>query len=97
MRLSPFGQNNVATQIANFIRLTTIGYGAVASHVGHAGYPEAAIVAIAKTGRTDCTAKVAVYHDRLVYASHTGTHVSYPAQQEEAGRIVRAFLSTESD
>ena len=97
MRLSPFGQDNVATQIVNSIRLTAIGYGAVASHVGHAGYPEAAIVAIAKTGKTDCTAKVAVYRDRVVYASHTGTHVSYPARQEDAGRIVCEFLSMEND
>lgn len=97
MRLSPPGQNNAATQIANSIRLTAVGYGAVASHVGQAGYPEAAIVAIAETGKTDCTAKVAVYHDRLVYASHTGTHVSYPARQEDASRIICEFLSMEGN
>ena len=97
MHLSPFGQDNVATQIADSIRLTTAGYGAIASHVGHAGYPEAAIVAIAETGKTDCAAKVAVYRDRLVYASHTGTHISYPARQEDAGRIVCEFLSMEGD
>lgn len=97
MRLSPYAQDNVATQIANFIRLTTIGYGAVATHVGAAGYPEAAIVAIAETGRTDCTAKVAVYGDRIVYTSALGTHVSRPLRQEDAGRIVCAFLSMECD
>lgn len=95
MQLPPSAQNNVATQIANFIRLTTIGYRAVATHVGHAGYPEAAIVAIAETGHADCTAKVAVYRDRLVYASAAGTHVSYPTRQEDAGRIICSFLAME--
>ena len=97
MHLSPLTQNNIATQIANHIRLNTIGYGAVATRVGQAGYPEAAVVAIAETGKTDCTAKVAVHHDRLVYASATGTHVSYPLRQEDAGRIVSGFLSMEHD
>lgn len=95
MQLSPFAQNDVATQIANHIRLNTIGYGAVATRIGHAGYPEAAIVAIAATGQTDCTAKVAVYSDRIVYASATGTHVSYPLRREDAGRIVCGFLALE--
>ena len=97
MRLSPSSQYQVATQIADHIRLTTIGYGAVATHVGEAGYPEGAIVAIAETGHTDCTAKVAVYADRLAYASRTGTHVSYPIRSEDAGRIIAAFLSMESN
>ena len=95
MRLSPSDQNRVAVQIANHIRLNTIGYGAVATNVGCAGYPEAAVVAIAETGKTDCTAKVAVYHDRFTYASATGTHVSYPITSEDAGRTVRSFLSLE--
>lgn len=95
MRLSPSAQHDVATQIVNFIRLTAIGYRAVATHVGAAGYPEAAIVAIARTGRTDCAAKVAIYSNRIVYASALGTHVAYPIRQEDAGRIVRAFLSME--
>lgn len=97
MRLSPSSQYEVATQIASFIRLATIGYGAVATHVGEAGHPGAAIVAIAETGHTDCTAKVAVRADRLVYASHTGTHVSYPIRREDAGRIIVGFLSMERD
>lgn len=97
MRLSPVAQHDVATQIANYIRLTAVGYGAVATRVGEAGYPEAAIVAIAETGRTDCTAKVAVYRNRIVYASALGTHVSYPIRQEDAGRIVAGFLSMERD
>lgn len=95
MRLSPSSQYEVATQIANFIRLTAIGYGAVATHVGAAGYPEAAIVAIAETGQTDCTAKVAVHTDRLVYASRTGTHVARPIRHEDAGRIIVGLLSME--
>lgn len=97
MHLPPSTQDDVATQIANFIRLTTIGYGAVATRVGEAGYPEAAIVAIAETGRTDCTAKVAVYANRIVYVSALGTHTSYPIRQEDAGRIVASFLSMERD
>ena len=97
MQLSPSAQNSVATQIANFILLTANGYGAVASRVGYAGYPKAAIVAIAATGQTDCTAKVAIYNNRIVYTSATGTHVSYPLRQEDAGRIVRGFLSMEQN
>lgn len=97
MYLPPSAQNNVANQIANHIRLNATGYGAVATHVGQAGYPEAAVVAIAETGKTDCTAKVAVHHNRLVYVSATGTHVSYPLRQEDAGRIIHSFLSTERD
>lgn len=97
MHLSPSTQNQVATQIADCIRLTTIGYGAVATRVGQAGYPEAAVVAIAENGKTDCAAKVAVHRDRLVYASATGTHVSYPTRREDAGRIIRSFLSMEHD
>lgn len=95
MRLAPSSQNRVAAQIANHIRLNTIGYGAVATNVGCAGYPEAAVVAIAETGKTDCTAKVAVYHDRLTYASATCAHISYPSHQEDAGRIILSFLSME--
>ena len=95
MNLSPSEQDNVATQIANSIRLNSDGYRAVATHVGEAGHPEAAIVAIIETGETDCTAKVAVHADRLIYASHTGTHVSYPIRREDAGRIARGFLSLE--
>ena len=95
MYLPPSTQNNVATEIANYIRLNTIGYGAVATRVGQAGYPEAAVVAIAETGKTDCTAKVAVHHNRLVYVSATGAHVSYPIRWSDSGRIVCSFLSME--
>lgn len=97
MRLSPHSQNRVATQIANSIRHTTIGYGAVATPVSQAGYPKAAVVAIAETGKTNCTAKVAVYSDRVVYASATGTHVSYPTRPEDAGRLIGLLLSKERD
>lgn len=95
MNLSPSTQNRIAVQIANSIRLNTIGYGAVATRVGQAGRPGAAIVAIAETGKTDCAAKVAVYRDKLVYASPTGTHISRPTRQEDAGRIIRSFLAME--
>ena len=97
MNLSPSSQNRVATQIADSIRRTTIGYGAVATPVGQAGHPGAALVAIAETGKTDCTAKVAVYPDRIAYASATCTHVSYPITQKDAGRIIRSFLAMEHD
>lgn len=95
MNLPPSTRNRIANQIANSIRLTAVGYGAVATPVGHAGYPEAAVVAIAETGKTDCTAKVAVYRDRLVYTSATNTHVSYPTHPEDSSRIIRTFLSME--
>lgn len=95
MHLPPSTRNSIATQIADYIRLNTIGYGAVATSVGQAGYPDAAVVAIAETGKTDCTAKVAVHHNRLVYVSASAAHVSYPTRQSDAGRIVCAFLSME--
>lgn len=97
MYLTSVTQNNVATLIADHIRRNTIGYGAVATQVGQAGYPDAAVVAIAETGKTDCTAKVAVHHNRLVYVSATGSHVSYPIRWSDAGRIICAFLSMEHD
>lgn len=97
MYLPPSTQNNVADHIADHIRRNTTGYRAVATKVGQAGYPDAAVVAIAETGKTDCTAKVAVHHNRLVYVSATGSHVSYPISWSDAGRIVRAFLSMEHD
>lgn len=97
MYLPPSIQDDVATQVANYIRLNTNGYGAVATSVGQAGHPDAAVVAIAETGKTDCTAKVAVYHNRLVYVSARGAHVSYPIHWSNAGRIVCALLSTEGN
>ena len=97
MYLPPSTQDDVAAKIANYVRLNTIGYGAVATNVGHAGYPEAAVVAIAETGKTDCTAKVAVHHNRLVYVSATGSHISYPTHWSDSGRIVCALLSLEHD
>lgn len=97
MYLPPSTQDSVATEIANYIRLNAIGYGAVATRVGQAGYPEAAVVAIAETGKTNCTAKVAVHHNRLVYVSAAGAHVSYPIRWSDAGRITCAFLSMERD
>ena len=97
MYLPPSSQDNIATQIADYVRRNTIGYGAVATRVGRAGLPEAAVVAIAPTGRTDCTAKVAVHHGRLTYTSATGTHISYPTKWSDAGRIVCAFLLLENN
>lgn len=97
MYLPPATQNNVATHIADHIRQNTAGYSAVATQVGQAGYPDAAVVAIAKTGHTDCTAKVAVHHNRLVYASATGSHISYPINWSDARHIVTTLLSMERD
>ena len=96
MYLPPSAQNSVATQIADYIRLNASGYGAVATGVGQAGYPDAAVVAIAETGKTDCAAKVAVHHNRLVYVSASGAHISYPIRQSDAGRVTCALLSMES-
>nr|DAT94031.1 MAG TPA: hypothetical protein [Caudoviricetes sp.] len=96
MHLPPSIQDSIATQIASYIRLNTIGYGAVAARAGRSGHPEAAIVAIVSIGRTDCTAKVAVHHNKLVYTSATGTHITYPARWSDAGRIVRTLLLLEN-
>ena len=97
MHLSAAAQNDTATLIAKWVRENTIGYGAVATEVGRAGYPDAAVVAIAEEGNTVCTAKVAVHHNRIVYVSKLGAHVSYPIASGDAGRIVGAFLSLEED
>ena len=95
MYLSTAAQNDTATLIANWVRKNTVGYGAVATEVGRAGYPEAAVVAIAEDGKTTCTAKVAVHHNRIVYVSKLGAHISYPIAFSDAGRIVGGFLSLE--
>ena len=97
MYLSATAQNDVATLIAKWVRENTAGYGAVATKVGAAGYPEAAVVAIARDGKTACTAKVAVHHSRIVYVSKLGSHISYPITPEDAGQIVGAFLSLEEN
>lgn len=95
MHLSTAAQNDTATAIAKWVRENTIGYGAVATEVGQAGYPDAAVTVIAENGSTTCTAKVAVHHNRIVYVSKLGAHISYPITSEDAGRIVRGFLSLE--
>lgn len=95
MYLSTTAQNDTAALIAKWVRENAIGYGAVATKVGRAGYPGAAVVAIAEDGNTTCTAKVAVRHNRLVYVSKLGAHVSYPITFKDAGRIVGGFLSLE--
>ena len=97
MYLSTTAQNDTATLVAKWVRENTIGYGAVATEVGRAGYPDAAVVAIAKNGDTTCTAKIAVHHNRIVYVSKLGAHVSYPITFKDAGRIVGGLLSLEED
>lgn len=97
MYLSTTAQNDTATLIAKWVRENTIGYGAVATEVGRAGYPDAAVVAIAEDGKTTCAAKVAVHHNRIVYVSKLGAHVSYPLTFRDAGRIVVGFLALEGD
>lgn len=97
MYLSTTAQNDTAVIIAKWVRENAIGYGAVATKVGQAGYPDAAVVAIAEDGATVCTAKVAVHHNRIVYVSKLGAHVSYPIAFKDAGRIVGGFLSLEED
>ena len=97
MYLSTTAQNDTATLIAKWVRENTIGYGAVATEVGRAAHPDAAVVAIAEDGSVTCTAKVAVHHNRIVYVSKLGAHVSYPISFRDAGRIVGGFLSLEED
>lgn len=95
MYLSTAAQSDTATLIAKWVRENTIGYGAVATEVGRAGYPDVAVVAIAEDGATTCTAKVAVHRNRIVYVSKLGAHISYPIASEDAGRIVGGFLALE--
>ena len=97
MYLSIAAQNDTAVLIAKWVRENTIGHAAVATEVGRAGYPDAAVVAIAEDGSTTCTAKVAVHHNRIVYVSELGAHISYPITPKDAGRIVGGFLSIEGD
>lgn len=97
MYLSTTAQNDTATLIAKWVRENTIDHGAVATEVGRAGCPDAAVVAIAEDGKTTCTAKVAVHHNRIAYVSKLGVHISYPITFKDAGRIVGGFLSLEED
>lgn len=97
MYLSTTAQNDTATLIAKWVRENTIGYAAVATKVGQAGYPDAAVVVIAADGNTTCTAKVAVHHNRIMYVSKVGAHVSYPIAFRDAGRIIGGFLSLEEN
>lgn len=95
MYLSTTAQNDTAALIAKWIRENTNGYVAVAAEVGWAGYPGAATVSIVEYGKITSTAKVAIHHNRLVYVSKIGAHISYPIALEDAGRIVGGFLSLE--
>lgn len=97
MYLSTAAQNDTAALVAKWVRENTVGYGAVATEVGQAGYPDAAVVAIAEDGSTTCTAKVAVHHSRIVYVSKLGAHISYPITFKDAGRIVGGFLALEEN
>lgn len=71
------------------------GYGTVATEVDQAGIPGAAVVAVAPRGSTTCTVKVAVYSDRIVYASKLGLINAYPTGREDVSRIVGSFLLLE--
>lgn len=97
MYLSAAAQNSTATLIAKWVRENATGYGAIATEVDQAGVPDAAVVAIAKNGETTCTAKVAVHHSYIAYASACGAHISYPIKPDDAGRIVGGLLSLEED
>ena len=97
MHLSTTAQNDTAALIAKWVRENTTGYSAVAAKVGQPGHCAAAVVAIVKTGSTTCTAKVAVHHSRIVYASNLGTHISYPTAPEDSGRIIGVLLSLEEN
>lgn len=97
MYLSTADQNDTAVRIAKWIRENATGYGAVATKVGHAGYPGAAVVAILREGATICTAKVAVRHNCIVYTSKLGGRISFPVAFNDPGRIIGGFLSLEED
>ena len=97
MYLPTAAQNNTATLIAKWVRENTIGYGAVATEVGRAGLPDAAVVVIAGYGNTTCTAKVAVHPDRIVYTSELGVRASLPTSVKDAGRAVGSFLLLEGN
>lgn len=97
MRLSTTAQNDHATLIARWVRANTIGYSAVATKVGQSSHRDAAVVAIIPTGSTTCTAKVAVHRDRIVYVSKLATHISYPTDSKDVGRITGAFLYPEGN
>lgn len=97
MYLSAAAQNDTATLIAKWVRENTIGYGAVVSRVNRPSYCATAVVSIARNGSTTCTAKVAVHHNRIVYVSKLGAHISYPTTFKDAGQIVGGLLSLEED
>lgn len=97
MYLPATAQNDVATLIAKWVRENTIGYGAVVSKVSRPSYCATAVVSIAESGSTTCTAKVAVHHNRITYASKLGVHISYLTNPEDAARIIGGFLSLEGD
>lgn len=97
MYLAAATQNSTATLIAKWIRENMAGYGAIATEVDQAGVPDAAVVAIAKNGKTTCTAKVAVHRGYIAYTSARGAHVSYSINPDDAGRIVGSLLSLEED
>lgn len=97
MHLPVAKQNSTATLIAKWIRENTASYSAVATAVDRAGVSGAAVVAIVKNGESTCTAKVAVHHDYIAYASALGMHISYPIKPDEAGRIVGSLLSLEEN
>lgn len=97
MYLSATARNDAAALIAKWVRENTTGYGAVATEVGQAGYPDAAVVAITEDGNTTCTAKVAVHYNRIVYVSKLGAHITYPTDLKNAGQIIGGFLSVEEN
>ena len=97
MYLSTTAQDEAATLIVKWVRENTIGYGAVATKISRPSYCATAVVAIAKNGSTTCTAKIAVHHNRIVYVSKLGTHISYPTSPKDVDRIVGGFLSLEED
>lgn len=90
-------QKDTATLIAKWVRENTTGYAATTSEAGLAGAIGVMVVAIAEEGSTTCTAKVAVHRNRIVYVSKLGTHIVYPADLKDAGRIVGGLLSIEGN
>lgn len=97
MYLPTADQNDNAALIAEWVRENTTGYGAIVAAASRPSPIDYALVAIAKKGSADCTAKVAVHHSRIVYVSKLGTHIFYPTTFKDAGRIVGGLLSLEED
>lgn len=97
MYLTAIAQNDTAALIAKWVRENAVGYEAAVTDVDRPSYYATAVVTITKIGSTTSTAEVAVHHNRIVYASELGAHISYLTTPKDADRIVGGFLSLEEN